>query len=59
MGVQRHLKVLGIFARIMYRDGKPHFSRMRRVFIGYVRAVAQRYSELAPLARLFDELELA
>ncbi len=59
MGVQRHLKVLGIFARIRYRDGKPHYLEDAPRFIGYVRAVAQRYRELAPLARLFDELELA
>ncbi|MBA3253995.1 MAG: phosphotransferase [Burkholderiaceae bacterium] len=59
MGVQRHLKVLGIFARIRYRDGKPHYLEDAPRFIGYVRAAAQRYRELAPLARLFDELELA
>ncbi|MDQ3444812.1 MAG: aminoglycoside phosphotransferase, partial [Pseudomonadota bacterium] len=57
--VQRHLKVLGIFARIRYRDGKPHYLEDAPRFIGYVRAAAQRYRELAPLARLFDELELA
>ena len=59
MGLQRHLKVLGIFARIRYRDGKPHYLEDAPRFIGYVRAVVQRYAELAPLARLFDELELA
>ncbi len=56
MGVQRHLKVLGIFARVRYRDGKPHYLEDAPRFIGYVRAVAQRYGDLAPLARLFDEL---
>ena len=59
MGLQRHLKVLGIFARIRYRDGKPHYLEDAPRFVGYVRAVAQRYGELAPLARLFDELGLA
>ena len=59
MGVQRHLKVLGIFARIRYRDGKPHYLEDAPRFIGYLRAVAQRYVGLDPLARLFDELELA
>ena len=58
MGVQRHLKVLGIFARIRYRDGKPHYLEDAPRFTGYVRAVTQRYNELAPLARLFDELGL-
>ncbi|MFN3565767.1 MAG: aminoglycoside phosphotransferase family protein, partial [Burkholderiaceae bacterium] len=57
MGLQRHLKVLGIFARIHYRDGKPHYLADTPRFIGYVRAVARRYGELAPLARLVDEVE--
>ena len=57
MGLQRHLKVLGIFARINYRDGKPHYLADTPRFIGYVRSVARRYDELAPLARLLDELE--
>lgn len=58
MGVQRHLKVLGIFARINYRDGKPHYLTDTPRFAGYVRAVARRYGELAPLLRLFDELKI-
>jgi aminoglycoside/choline kinase family phosphotransferase len=57
MGLQRHLKVLGIFARIRYRDGKPGYLEDTPRFVRYARAVAQRYGELAPLARLFDELE--
>jgi aminoglycoside/choline kinase family phosphotransferase len=57
MGLQRHLKVLGIFARINYRDGKPHYLADTPRFIGYARTVARRYDELAPLARLLDELE--
>jgi aminoglycoside/choline kinase family phosphotransferase len=57
MGLQRHLKVLGIFARINYRDGKPQYLADTPRFVGYVRAVTRRYDELAPLARLFDELE--
>ena len=58
MGMQRHLKVLGIFARIRYRDGKPHYLEDAPRFIEYVRAVAQRYRELAPMLRLLDELEM-
>ena len=58
MGLQRHLKVLGIFARIRYRDGKPHYLEDAPRFIRYVRDVVERYSELKPLARLFDELGL-
>jgi hypothetical protein len=57
MGLQRHLKVLGIFARINYRDGKPNYLADTPRFIRYVRAVTQRYRELKPLALLVDELE--
>jgi aminoglycoside/choline kinase family phosphotransferase len=58
MGVQRHLKVLGIFARILHRDGKPKYIADAPRFVGYIRAVAARYPELSPLQELFDELEL-
>jgi len=56
MGLQRHLKVLGIFARIRYRDGKPKYLEDTPRFIGYARAVATRYAALAPLLRLLDAL---
>ena len=57
MGLQRHLKVLGIFARINYRDGKPKYLADTPRFLAYARAVAQRYRELAPLNPLLDEIE--
>ena len=57
MGLQRHLKVLGIFARINYRDGKPHYLADTSRFIGYVRATANRYRALGPLLKLLDALE--
>ena len=57
MGLQRHLKVLGIFARIRHRDGKPGYVEDAPRFLAYVRPVAQRYAELAPLAQLLDRLE--
>lgn len=57
MGLQRHLKVLGIFARIRHRDGKSGYVEDTPRFIAYVRPVAQRYRELAPLAKLLDRLE--
>jgi hypothetical protein len=57
MGLQRHLKVLGIFARINYRDGKPHYLKDTPRFVRYVREVAARYREFGPLLRLFDEIE--
>jgi aminoglycoside/choline kinase family phosphotransferase len=56
MGLQRHLKVLGIFARINYRDGKPKYLEDTPRFLTYARSVATRYRELAPLARLLDEV---
>ena len=57
MGLQRHLKVLGIFARIHHRDGKSGYVEDSPRFVAYVRAVARRYRELAPLLVLFDRLE--
>jgi aminoglycoside/choline kinase family phosphotransferase len=57
MGLQRHLKVLGIFARINYRDGKPKYLGDTPRFIAYARPVAKRYRELAPLLQLLDEIE--
>ncbi len=56
MGLQRHLKVLGIFARINYRDGKPKYLADAPRFVNYALSVARRYRELAPLARLLEEL---
>lgn len=58
MGVQRHLKVLGIFARIHYRDGKPRYLQDAPRFIAYLRDAADRDARLAPLTRLLDSLGL-
>jgi aminoglycoside/choline kinase family phosphotransferase len=57
MGLQRHIKVLGIFARINYRDGKPNYLADTPRFVAYARKVSARYRELAPLAVLLDEFE--
>src|SRR5512133_2415989 len=57
MGLQRHLKVLGIFARIRHRDGKPGYIEDAPRFLGYIRAVTRRYNALAPLAHVLDEIE--
>lgn len=57
MGLQRHLKVAGIFARLTLRDGKPKYLADAPRFIHYIRSTAVRYRELAPLLRLIDELE--
>jgi len=57
MGVQRQLKVLGIFARLYHRDGKDaYLEHMPRV-MRYLRGACSRYDELSPLLRLLDELE--
>jgi len=58
MALQRHLKVMGIFARINYRDGKPRYLSDTPRFARYVRKCCERYVELRPLARLFDELKI-
>jgi aminoglycoside/choline kinase family phosphotransferase len=57
MGLQRHLKVAGIFARLAHRDGKVAYLEDAPRFIGYIRHAVGRYRELAPLGRLLDELE--
>ena len=54
MGVQRHLKVLGIFSRLSYRDGKPDYLKDTPRFLNYVRETAARYSEFLPLLHLLD-----
>jgi len=57
MGAQRQIKVLGIFARLCYRDGKDvYLNDMPRV-MAYLRRTCERYLELRPLARLLDQLE--
>ena len=58
MGLQRHLRILGIFARINYRDGKPKYLADTPRFVHYVRTTCERYQELWPLVRLFDQLKV-
>jgi len=57
MGLQRHLKVAGIFARLTLRDGKPKYLQDAPRFIHYIRTTAGRYRELTPLLRLIDQVE--
>ncbi len=57
MGLQRHLKVAGIFARLTLRDGKPRYLADTPRFIAYIRSTASRYMELTPLLRVIDEIE--
>ncbi len=57
MGLQRNLRILGVFARLNHRDGKPaYLDHMPRVN-QYVRQVAGRYGVFAPLIRLLDRLD--
>lgn len=56
MGVQRHLKVIGIFARICHRDGKPRYLADVPRFFSYIEAVLARRPELAALEQLFARL---
>lgn len=58
MGAQRHLKVIGIFARICHRDGKPKYLEDVPRFVNYLRTVISRREELAPLGALLDRLGL-
>lgn len=57
MGMQRHLKVLGIFARINYRDGRSKYLEDTPRFLHYVRETANRYHELKPINWLLDQFE--
>ena len=57
MGLQRHLKILGIFARLTLRDGKPKYLADTPRFITYARATCARYRQLGPLMVLLDEIE--
>jgi aminoglycoside/choline kinase family phosphotransferase len=56
MGLQRHLKVLGIFCRLKHRDGKPKYSEDLPRFFGYAHKVASRYRALRPLCLLLEPL---
>ncbi len=54
LGMQRHLKILGIFARLHYRDGKTKYLPDVPRFIVYLEEVLPRYRELQPLADLLE-----
>jgi N-acetylmuramate 1-kinase len=57
MGLQRHLKVAGIFVRLSLRDGKPRYLADTPRFIAYILATCSRYRELKPLLRLIEKIE--
>lgn len=57
MGAQRHIKVLGIFARLYYRDGKQRYLQDIPLVLDYLCKVCERYVELAPMLKLLHALE--
>ncbi|CAM5781378.1 phosphotransferase [Castellaniella caeni] len=57
MGLQRNLRILGVFARLSQRDGKHHYLDHIPRVLGYVRQVAGRYNVFHPLLRLLDQVE--
>ena len=57
MGAQRHIKVLGIFARLYHRDGKDGYLKDMPLVMHYLRKVCERYDELKPLLFLLDGLQ--
>jgi len=57
MGLQRHLKVIGIFCRLNYRDGKASYLPDLPRHLKYARSVAERYNVLRPFGRLLDEFD--
>ena len=56
IGLQRHLKVLGIFCRLKHRDAKPKYSADLPRFFAYAHKVASRYNALRPFSRLLEPL---
>jgi aminoglycoside/choline kinase family phosphotransferase len=57
MGLQRHLKIAGIFARLTLRDGKPKYLADTPRFIDYIRSTCSRYIQLKPLLRLVEKVD--
>ncbi|TXG95748.1 MAG: aminoglycoside phosphotransferase [Zoogloea sp.] len=57
MGVQRHIKVLGIFARLCHRDGKDGYLKDMPLVLHYLRKACERYGELRPLLRILEQTD--
>ncbi len=57
MGAQRHIKVLGIFARLCHRDGKDGYLQDMPLVMDYLRKTCARYNGLGDFLRLLDEIE--
>ncbi|MET0519061.1 MAG: aminoglycoside phosphotransferase, partial [Burkholderiaceae bacterium] len=56
-GLQRHLKILGIYCRLKHRDGKPAYAEDLPRFFAYAIKVSTRYVELSPLTHLLQDLQ--
>jgi aminoglycoside/choline kinase family phosphotransferase len=59
MGLQRNFKIVGIFARLYYRDGKGGYLEMIPRFWSYVMEVLPQYEETRPMKDLLERLECA
>ncbi|MFW5427440.1 MAG: aminoglycoside phosphotransferase family protein, partial [Methylophagaceae bacterium] len=59
MGLQRHIKVLGIFARLNYRDGKSNYMNDLPLTLKYVRKVSAKYSEFTELSEFLQQAKIA
>ena len=57
-GVQRHLKIAGIFARLWHRDGKPRYLDDLPLTLGYLAEVAPRYAETEAVVRVLEEFDV-
>lgn len=58
IGLQRHIKVLGIFARLNHRDGKAHYLGDLPLTLSYVLSVANKYTEMKPLVDIFNKYDI-
>jgi len=59
MGAQRHIKILGIFARLNYRDGKSNYLNDMPLVMEYLKQVCERYLALKPFFNLLNSIEAA
>ena len=57
-GLQRHLKAIGIFSRLNYRDNKPNYLGDIPRTLNYITKMLSKYSELSELKRIFSEINL-
>ncbi len=57
MGLQRHLKILGVFSRLSIRDQKHHYAHDIPRFLAYIRSTCFRYRELGPFLKFLDHIE--